>query len=398
MKKLIFLFFFFSIFLSGQVAISEIYYDTPVIERIEKSSYAHAGEFIELFNYTTTDIDISGWILSDNVSSFKIPNGTIIKSGSFLIFRKNVLGFNHNIDKNDYFFKMFKNIKIPKNPEQKLFSSGNFLLNNYRDEVMLSTNIIKGKKMDKKYIISSVSWDCRDKVSRIKCEQYYYADAVTSNGIDYSKDYYVNSFQKNANEMQLVKQEIRSNSQYKKATPFELGFQFNLVNISEIENWNNILQKNYCSIRWNGSVNNTLNSACNNFIPTIKESIFLINTVSARCFAFDVAGNQTTSYLCKPGLSQAQTQNEETEDLHNKFFLAPNPAQISTTLSWTQDVANLITKIIIVPINGAYEIPVNFSPSNNSVNVSMVTQPSGLYVVKFYINTGEYITKHLMKN
>jgi hypothetical protein len=49
------------------------------------------GEFddwFELYNITTSDIDISGYYLSDNdtkTSKWKIPAGTIIKSGAYLI-------------------------------------------------------------------------------------------------------------------------------------------------------------------------------------------------------------------------------------------------------------------------------------------------------------------------
>ena len=49
------------------------------------------GEFddwFELYNLTTSDIDISGYYLSDNdtkISKWKIPAGTIIKSSGYLI-------------------------------------------------------------------------------------------------------------------------------------------------------------------------------------------------------------------------------------------------------------------------------------------------------------------------
>jgi len=49
------------------------------------------GEFddwFELYNLTSADIDISGYFLSDNdskISKWKIPQGTLIKSGGYLI-------------------------------------------------------------------------------------------------------------------------------------------------------------------------------------------------------------------------------------------------------------------------------------------------------------------------
>lgn len=68
----------------GKVAISEVYFDTYMVE---KQGYAnhHAGEFIELYNSSNEDINISGWKIEDNVTSFTIPNNTIIRSGRFKV-------------------------------------------------------------------------------------------------------------------------------------------------------------------------------------------------------------------------------------------------------------------------------------------------------------------------
>ncbi len=68
----------------GKVAISEVYFDSYVVE---DQSYAnhHAGEFIELYNSSTEAIDISGWKIEDNVGLFTIPNNTIIASGGFKV-------------------------------------------------------------------------------------------------------------------------------------------------------------------------------------------------------------------------------------------------------------------------------------------------------------------------
>ena len=106
MKKEILLFFLLSLSLSlnAQIAITEVYYDTPFIERYNKNSKAHLGEFIELFNYSSKDIDISGWRLSDNMTSYYFPNGTKIKSNDFLIIAK-------KISSSSYFFDLFPNEK-----------------------------------------------------------------------------------------------------------------------------------------------------------------------------------------------------------------------------------------------------------------------------------------------
>lgn len=65
------------------VIISEVFYDTPLNE--DMFSYTrfaghHNGEFIELYNPTAEDIDISQWSINDVASSFVFPANSIIRS------------------------------------------------------------------------------------------------------------------------------------------------------------------------------------------------------------------------------------------------------------------------------------------------------------------------------
>lgn len=52
-------------------------------------------DFIELFNRSTTAVDLSGWILTDDARTnrFRIPAGTMLAAGSALSFEEGVLGF-----------------------------------------------------------------------------------------------------------------------------------------------------------------------------------------------------------------------------------------------------------------------------------------------------------------
>ncbi|MCD2261043.1 lamin tail domain-containing protein, partial [Psychroserpens luteolus] len=70
--------------LGGSVVISEVYFDTHYTERIE-TKYHHMGEFVELFNSSTTAIDLSLWKLKDHESEYIFPTGTIIPSGEILV-------------------------------------------------------------------------------------------------------------------------------------------------------------------------------------------------------------------------------------------------------------------------------------------------------------------------
>ncbi|MCL2597623.1 MAG: lamin tail domain-containing protein [Paludibacter sp.] len=77
------------------VVISEVFYDSPLEENMLTSPKNHNnGEFIELYNPTTVDIDISGWKITDSNPSYYggelpttyiFPHNTIIQASNTLI-------------------------------------------------------------------------------------------------------------------------------------------------------------------------------------------------------------------------------------------------------------------------------------------------------------------------
>jgi hypothetical protein len=71
----------------NSVVINEINYNSPVGN--------DAGDWVEIYNWGRTDIDISGWILKDGDDShqFVIPENTILKSKDFLVFCRNTDNF-----------------------------------------------------------------------------------------------------------------------------------------------------------------------------------------------------------------------------------------------------------------------------------------------------------------
>ena len=71
----------------NSVVINEINYNSPI--------EFDAGDWVELYNWGRTDLDISGWILKDddNTHQFIIPKNTILKSKDFLVICRNSINF-----------------------------------------------------------------------------------------------------------------------------------------------------------------------------------------------------------------------------------------------------------------------------------------------------------------
>ncbi len=71
-----------------KVVFSEVFYDTPGSDPVE--------EWVELYNNSPVDLDISGWTITDNNgdgSTFTIPDGAIVATGTHYTIAKDSTGF-----------------------------------------------------------------------------------------------------------------------------------------------------------------------------------------------------------------------------------------------------------------------------------------------------------------
>lgn len=145
MKKFIIAFFIaFTAILSaqdgryGKVVISEVYYDTPLNEIPGPRTPHSVGEFIELFNSSNVDIDISEWTLLRQGIKYTIPNSTIIKAGGF-----KVISFGGStlpgIGVDEFFVLLFPEVTKPQVHADGLLQSS-FALDNNVDLITLHTD------------------------------------------------------------------------------------------------------------------------------------------------------------------------------------------------------------------------------------------------------------------
>jgi hypothetical protein len=66
---------------SKSIVINEINYNSP--------SAPNSGDWIELFNPNSSEVDISGWVLTDESAYFSMPNGTFMQPNSYLVLVEN---------------------------------------------------------------------------------------------------------------------------------------------------------------------------------------------------------------------------------------------------------------------------------------------------------------------
>jgi len=75
--------------------------NSVVINEVLANSGSNAEDWLEIHNRSAEMIDISGWFLSDdggNLAKYRIPDGTIIPAGGFLVFFEDLHFGNESID------------------------------------------------------------------------------------------------------------------------------------------------------------------------------------------------------------------------------------------------------------------------------------------------------------
>ena len=110
------------------VIFSEIFYDSHLNEEHHTHNH-HNGEFIELFNPSPENIDISGWKIDDSSSRYTFPENTIFPSRSLLVvaYRYPYSGFTLN--------SLFSSINTITSPN--VFYQDRLILNNNGEKLQL---------------------------------------------------------------------------------------------------------------------------------------------------------------------------------------------------------------------------------------------------------------------
>ncbi|MEM9897300.1 MAG: DUF6443 domain-containing protein, partial [Bacteroidota bacterium] len=127
--------FLFALTASSQkIVISEVMYDSPLNEELDKGIH-HRGEFIELYNPTNTAVNLTGWRLKDGNSrtQIRIPSGTVIGARDFIVltYGKTSDPFNYKLK------KLYSNVSQNEDKIVYYYGYGSSLLNNTGDFLIL---------------------------------------------------------------------------------------------------------------------------------------------------------------------------------------------------------------------------------------------------------------------
>ncbi|WP_304343887.1 lamin tail domain-containing protein [Chryseobacterium koreense] len=371
----------------SQIAITEVYYDTPYNEKLDYTlqgsqesypvRYHHRGEFIELYNYSDKDINLKDWYVSDYSGNYKLPD-KILKSGEFV-----VVVYSPLIVDTTPFTDLFP---TTVGKEDKIINQDKILLRNKREVVKVGYLVGGVKPIP----LGSMGWSFSSEPT-----SNYVANAWTIPNICYTV--------KSLNLSGLPQYPNQTNT-YSEATPNPLESSFK----PPIQNYEtlmlDVLVQNYGFLDWSENVANLIENKCPISIDNIQQTPTGTFNSGEKCFTFDIAGNNTTSSDC---ISSPTNPNgneytyDELEAIKNSIAIYPNPA-ISNNgyvvyISWSGPAIDKIYNLQVY--NSGAQLVYGFLPTIGigSVSFSLQGQLPGAFVANFTLNTGQVISKNILK-
>jgi hypothetical protein len=365
-----------------QLVITEIYHDTPYTERYDRG-YSHRahhlGEFIEIYNYTTETIPLKGWSLSDRVSVYNFPDDASIPSEGFLLVAFRDLYYGP--DTGNYFPSFFPNTQ---GQENKILYQGNMMMRNDKEEVHINMGPIRGINFDH-YPIFKTSW--YSAMRPVSNEDPRYEDTSHMN-------YYLDSFQ-------LGESNIFSKAA---ATPLYANYVPPTQRLEDIPEFQEAVTQNTANITWEYYSNLLLEMSCPVVIPQVEQPAMGNYSEVILCFDYDPSGNTTIIYNCSDEENDPESPNtenlyteEEIEDISSRIGIYPNPTYGNLTIAWDDTVDGKITQIRINNFSGVSIGEVPITENQSSANFDISGQPATVYITTFTLNTGQLISKNVIK-
>ncbi|MFP5040289.1 lamin tail domain-containing protein [Parasediminibacterium sp. JCM 36343] len=370
----------------SQISITEVYYNTPFNEMLQVNRYEtkrhHLGEFIELYNYSDKDINLSDWFISGKSFKFYLPD-KIIKSGQLM-----VVTYQSHTAYTDFldFFQLTDHLKY--SPDQVIYQS-DFMLRNRYGRVSL------GQRLH--------NTSCERVVSNLNGNVFGwgFSDEPASNFINdiaqHPADFYkVKSLQYN-NSNSLI---------YDRPNPLSLPASVTIPTQIYDDLVSFFYQTNYAYLNYYENIANILNNSCSNSILKSSQQPSTYSygqTPISICFNYDNAGDGTgittnCSIVTPPGPSTNFTP-DILQAISNDIIVYPNPTKNSkVSVAWKGSAIGKISSILISDYLGNcilyYPDATNIS---NPFSCTFTSITTSSYKALFTLTTGQAITKYILK-
>lgn len=376
-------------FFYSQLLITEVYYNTPYNEKLYfnkklngvstaellDAKKHHRGEFIEIYNYSDKDVNLKNWYVKDLLRTFWLPE-KIIKKGEFMVIAYSVLPYDTT--------NFTEHFSTTAGKESQIIYQDQIILRNKREEVILGYTFNGSNLLDK----SKYSWEFQAEPSSNFVKNIYQNPA---------QFYDYNSLQYNPN--------TYPNGKYE-ATPNPLAATY----VPATQSYNDIVkedfQQNYSYLDWSYDVNLLVDKICPISIEKVSQSPggFYANN-GTTCFSYDAAGNLISGVGCSnpnsPPSGSSEFSIDELELIKNSIIISPNPTKASdsynVTITWNGAALNKINNIQI--FNSSTSTVYGFAPGIgvNTTTFNLQNQLPGAFVANFILNTGQVVSKNILK-
>jgi len=377
-------FIFLPLTISAQLLITEVYRDTPYSEYIDTNNEAyqnptpqlyeilrkrHRGEFVEIFNASDTDLNLKDWMLRDDEGTYYLPN-KIIKSGQFM-----VVAANNNVG-GDYFPNFFS---TTQGKENQIIYQNIFKLSNADESISLIARNVAGEtNIAQEYVTSSISFQQGTNLGV----------SVGSESVNNPSVFYdVKDWQYGYQDSQIP------NPLSATVTP----------PIKPIEDYiGPLLYQNYNIITWDSFAESLIDNSCKITINDVYQTSNISLSSGGKSFMYDSAGNASAStVIIPPGTPSFPTGYavDIVEQIKNAIKVSPNPTYDVVNVHITGIAQGKVSSLQVFSSTGALLFTKNNlqDGANFIFSFNLVNQITGVYVANFTLNTGQVVSKNILK-
>lgn len=377
----------------SQITITEIYYDTPDNEKLRfikkvnglatqeeiEAVKHHRGEFIEIYNYSDKDVNLKDWFIKDLQGVFWFPD-KVIKSKQFMVIAYSVLPYNTTP------FSECFTTTIGK--ESQIILQDKIILRNQREIVSLG----------RVYNFGGTPFTFNKAERRWEFRQSPPINFIGEIWRTPNKFYEVNSIQYNPNYTGNQDNPDLYDNYMAAPNPLDATYK------PPTESYDQIIYDDYNSyysyLDWTDNVNALIDNKCSISILNEEQTAANPGTNVFKCFNHDTSGNLISAYDCNSTPSTTPSTDytyDELEEIKKVITIAPNPTNSVVTISWSGVALGKVTNLQVHSSTGG--LIYNYSPSSttNSVTINLQNQISGVYIAHFYLNTGQLVSKNILK-